>query len=499
MAFIAELSLWLALIVAAWGAAAALTASRGGSERLTSSARRALLTTSALLALVLAALWRAFLAPDLGLRIVAATVSAPLPPLYRLAALWGSSAGIAVVLTVLASLAASTFVVSSRHASDRATILATGMLAASLAIAVGWLLLAAHPLARLEVVPSDGEGLPPMLQRWLMLVHPPAVYVALASSLVTVALAVGARLRPAGRQWLELARGWALAAWIALTIGVVTASWWSHTLMPDESRWASAPLRAGTLFPWLACAGLLHALSPGDTHQHDRWSVGLGAVTLLLGAVAAYGTSVLVMTGELPFASDMVVEVLTSTLVLATGAAAWRARRDLPSRGRRAGGALVTLGVAVVAIAIAGGAFRRERVATIGPGQPLAVRDALGRAWTLTADGISLDAAAGYLARGVSFGVQSPSGSHAQLSVEQRQYMDLRGRPTHQPFTAPAIHGGPMQDLRVTLLGIADETREIVRVRVEFVPLVRWLWLAGALLVGGGGLLWWPERPARDP
>ncbi len=297
--------------------------------------------------------------------------------------------------------------------------------------------------------------------------------------------------------WARRARPWALVAWLAITVALVTVCWWSYVAVPDAMPWASAPVRAGTVFPWLACAGLLHALSSGTAgERRDRWSLGLVVITALLSLLAVYGTAAFLLSGELPFASDALVEALTAALVISTAVAAWRTRS-----GRTAGAMLVVAGVALLVVIVGASAAsgaRRATVAVVAPGQPIRVTDALGRSWTLTADGLSTDVTPAYFARGVSIGVLRPSGRRGQVLTEQRQYMDVRGRPLHDPFTRPGILPGVVEDVRVLLLGVVDERREIVRVRVEFAPLVRWLWGAGALLIAGGTLLWWPAAVREE-
>ena len=82
------------------------------------------------------------------------------------------------------------------------------------------------------------------------------------------------------------------------------------------------------------------------------------------------------------------------------------------------------------------------------------------------------------------------------MSSEKRQHVDSRGVPTFEPSTEVGIRSSFQQDVYIVLAGVRDDVAEI---RVTFNPLVRWVWLGGALMAIGGLIVMWPQAKRRRP
>ncbi len=502
MILVGELSLWVALLLAMWGAIVSFAGGVQGRADLIASGERAIHATLAMLLLVSLGLWSALVAHDLSLAHVASFTAANLPLVYTLAAFWGGPAGALLLFALLLSVCAPAAVVGDRRRCPQSLPYVTGTLAIVLAFAVAVLCFGANPYARLDGVALDGRGMNPLLQSAGMILHPPTHYAGLACTAVPFAFAIAGLLtRRLDGEWLAAARRWVVAGWLLLTIGIVLGMWWAYRQPDWDGEWALDALANAALFPWLVNTVLLHSLAAREGHGSRR---KLNVVLLLSAFPLALFSAFLARGGIIStahsfarspvtgwFAGFLVLAVAASTYLLLTRLhllkAAEAPSAALPLAPRRLGIAVVYAGISLLLVALAGQALREEHGLTLGPGASEEVRDPFGRTWRLTSQGVSqynelnrsVVAAAAELARTErSIGI---------VTSESRQYLDSRGAPTFEPATTAGILGSLGQDVYVTLVGVgADET---VRLRVAFNPLVRWVWIAGFILAIGGALL----------
>ncbi len=59
--------------------------------------------------------------------------------------------------------------------------------------------------------------------------------------------------------WGRWVRPWTLAAWVFLTIGIATGSWWAYYELGWGGFWFWDPVENASLMPWLFAAALLHS------------------------------------------------------------------------------------------------------------------------------------------------------------------------------------------------------------------------------------------------
>ena len=157
---------------------------------------------------------------------------------------------------------------------------------------------------------------------------------------------------------------------------------------------------------------------------------------------------------------------------------------------RRYGGYIVHLGVVVVFAAFAGLAFKREFDLNLNAGDSKTVTDAWGHNWTFVSQGISRYNVLNREVTAIALDV-TRDGKHAGvITSEKRQHVDSRGAPTFEPSTEVGIMGSFKQDVYVVLAGVRGAND--AEIRVTFNPLVRWVWLGGALMALGGLVVMWP-------
>jgi len=158
---------------------------------------------------------------------------------------------------------------------------------------------------------------------------------------------------------------------------------------------------------------------------------------------------------------------------------------------RRYGGYIVHLGVVVVFAAFAGLAFKREFDLTLNAGDTKAVTDAWGHRWTFLSQGISRYNVLNREVTAIALDVTRDGKPAGVITSEKRQHVDSRGAPTFEPSTEVGIKGSFKQDVYVVLAGVRGV--DAAEIRVTFNPLVRWVWLGGALMALGGLVVMWPQ------
>ncbi|MGH7634686.1 MAG: heme lyase CcmF/NrfE family subunit, partial [Gemmatimonadaceae bacterium] len=132
MILIGELSLWVALLMAAWSATVSFAGGALQRDDLTSSGVRGLYATFAMVALASAGLWTALLQRDFSVEYVASHISATMPSVYVFTAFWSGQAGSLLFWALILSMYGTIAIATSRKRNPTLVPWATGTLAAVL-------------------------------------------------------------------------------------------------------------------------------------------------------------------------------------------------------------------------------------------------------------------------------------------------------------------------------------------------------------------------------
>jgi len=164
---------------------------------------------------------------------------------------------------------------------------------------------------------------------------------------------------------------------------------------------------------------------------------------------------------------------------------------------RRYGGYIVHAGIVILFSAFAGMAFRKEYDVTLKAGETFTAVDPFGRQWRFTSEGLSAFKALNRDVVTVAIRPEVDGVALPLLTSEKRQHRDSRGNPTFQPSTEVGILSQQRQDVYLVLAGAIGEAAEI---RINFNPLVVWVWNGGLLMAIGGLIVMWPvpERRRRQ-
>lgn len=235
----------------------------------------------------------ALVTKDFSVHYVAEVGSRATPLTFSIVSLWASLNGSILFWGGVLAVYTLAFVSAHGHRHREYMPYTLGIL---LANAVFFTLLVggiANPFERVTPIPLDGPGPNPLLQNhWLMVVHPPMLYLGYVGMVVPFAMICAALL--AGRLdagWMLPLRRWMLIPWSFLTVGIVLGGWWSYGVLGWGGAWAWDPVENASFHPWLTGTAFIHSAMVFQRRGTLRvWTLVLGMATFLLTLVGTFMT-----------------------------------------------------------------------------------------------------------------------------------------------------------------------------------------------------------------
>ncbi len=285
------------LLICAWllSVYALVVATTGGIRRREPwirSGERALRASTVCITLATVTLWHALYTNNFDLIYVIQHSSSKLPRLYALTALWGGQEGSLLFWVWILSLY--TALVLHQNRSRRRIWMP--YVAATLAFVelffLSTILFAANPFTPVAEAVGEGRGLNPILQRPLMALHPPTLYLGYVGFTVPFAFAVAALFtRRMDLEWLVAIRRWAVIPWFFLTWGILMGSRWAYMELGWGGYWAWDPVENASLMPWLLSTAYLHSIMIQEKKDMLRvWNITLIMATFILAILGTFIT-----------------------------------------------------------------------------------------------------------------------------------------------------------------------------------------------------------------
>ena len=192
---------------------------------------------------------------------------------------------------------------SDRRAFEARAIGVQGLLSLG---ALAYLLFASSPFTRLDPAPLQGQGLNPLLQDPALAIHPPMLYLGYVGYSFVFALAAAGLIEGRiDRQWARMARGWALAAFVPLTLGIALGSYWAYYELGWGGWWFWDPVENASLMPWLIGAALMHSLIVTEKRgSFSAWTALLAVLAFCFSMLGAFLVRSGVLTSVHAFATD---------------------------------------------------------------------------------------------------------------------------------------------------------------------------------------------------
>ena len=263
MAPLGRACLLLALAVCVYGVGACLYGVRARRSDFAASGRRAMYALAGILTVAFVVLEIAFLRNDFTFNTVADTSSRTTPASVALVMLRGRM----------------------RETASYATAVLLGLGGFFVALMIFY----ATPFATTSPAPAEGAGLDPLLRFPTMVIHPPMLYSGYTLCTIPLAFAAGALLaRRIDADWTRVIRRFAIAAWLALGVGILLGARWSYSVLGWGGYWGWDAVENASLMPWLTATAFLHSLMI----QQKRGMLKVWNVSLVLatGTLAIMGT-----------------------------------------------------------------------------------------------------------------------------------------------------------------------------------------------------------------
>jgi cytochrome c-type biogenesis protein CcmF len=318
---IGELSLWVALLMAAWSTTVSYVGGALRRDDLVSSGVRGLYATFAMVLLASIGLWTALLTKDFSLEYVAGHISASMPSAYIFTAFWSGQAGSMLFWALILSMYGTIAIATSRSRNRELIPWAAGTISAILLFFIATTCFKANPFVRLDFLPVDGRGMNPQLQNPGMAFHPPNLYLGYVATAIPFSFAIAALFsRRLDAEWLGVVRRWTLLSWFFLTIGIILGMWWAYVELGWGGYWAWDPVENSSFLPWLTNTAFLHSIMIQEKRGMLRkWNVVLVVVSFLLAIFGTFITRSGVIESVHSFAQSPVGPWFATFFFLATG------------------------------------------------------------------------------------------------------------------------------------------------------------------------------------
>ena len=288
MGDLGAISLWLALALASYSTVGSVVGKMRGSAALVDSAQAATYAIVVVLFVCTLSLVVSFIGRDFEIAYVARHSDLAMPDRFTWVAFYAGNEGsllyIAMVLSVMAAIAVWRAPERVRDALPYTTAILMLVLTFFLAVTA----VMANPFEKLPFVPSDGEGINPLLTHFGMFFHPPALMAGLVGIAIPFAFALGSLLaRKTGDEWVDPGRVWGIITWALLASGLLLGSWWAYTILGWGGYWFWDPVENAAFMPWLALTAFIHSIMVQKRRGMFRmWNIALVIVAF---GLALYG------------------------------------------------------------------------------------------------------------------------------------------------------------------------------------------------------------------
>ncbi len=299
MAQLGQFALALAFTVAVYAIAASLYGIRIKNDRIIASGRNAGIGVFVSLSVAILSLGYLFLINDFSIAYIQGNSNRDLPLFYKISAIWGGQEGSLLLWGWLLSLYSAIVFVQNRkrHTAMMPYVVAVMMGGALFFTSLN--LFVANPFNEFVTVAgdgtmraftaADGRGLNPLLQYFMMVIHPPMLYLGFVGFSVPFAFAMAAMAsRQMGDTWIRTTRRWTMVSWFFLGTGIVLGGAWAYVELGWGGYWAWDPVENSSLMPWLLGTAFLHSVMIQEKKGMMKvWNIVL---VILTYTAAIFGT-----------------------------------------------------------------------------------------------------------------------------------------------------------------------------------------------------------------
>jgi cytochrome c-type biogenesis protein CcmF len=323
MSSLGTFTLLASFVVACYAATVSVVGARRRSSRLVESGVGAQYLVAALLTVASAIIIQAFVSHDFSIKYVAANSDLAQPLFYRLTAFWGGLNGSILFWAVLLSLFATVAIYVNRESQRELIPYVVATVAVVEMFFVFLMVVHNNPFETFLLdTPRDGQGMNPLLQTPLMVIHPPALYTGFVG--MTIPFAFGLAALITGHlddSWLRAVRRWTMIGWLFLSFGLTLGMIWAYEELGWGGYWGWDPVENAALLPWFTATAFLHSVMVQERRGMLRvWNVTLVITTFLLTIFGTFMTRSGIVQSVHAFGEDRELAVMFTTFMIAVAA-----------------------------------------------------------------------------------------------------------------------------------------------------------------------------------
>lgn len=302
MGQVGQFSLALAFVVTIYSIAASLLGIRIKNDKLIASGRNAAVCVFVLISSAIGSLAYLFMTSDFTSAYVAAHSNRDLPTYFKISSIWGGQEGSLLFWGWLLTIYTALVVIQNRKKHTAMMPYVTSVLMGTSLFFTSMHLFVANPFkvnaAALGTTvmglftPADGQGLNPLLQDPMMVIHPPMLYLGFVGMAVPFAFAIAALMtRQLGDTWIRTTRRWTMAAWGILGTGILLGGFWAYHTLGWGGYWAWDPVENASLMPWLIGTAFLHSVMVQEKKGMLKvWNIVLVIMMYVMALVGTWLT-----------------------------------------------------------------------------------------------------------------------------------------------------------------------------------------------------------------
>ncbi|MBZ5535314.1 MAG: heme lyase CcmF/NrfE family subunit [Acidobacteriia bacterium] len=261
----------LVFVFSAYAVLGGVLGAKLDNRKLVRSSERAVIVSFVMVTLAVIVLWTLLLTNSFNVAYVAAHSNRDLPFFYKFSALWAGQEGSLLFWGWLLSIYSFVCVLQNRnrHRAMMPYVIAVLMTTQFFFSILN--LFVANPFSTLAVAgasggmqpyaPPDGNGLNPLLQYPMMVIHPVMLYLGYVGFIVPFAFAIAAMVtKQLGDTWIKTTRRWTMVAWFFQGCGILLGAAWAYHVLGWGGYWGWDPVENASLMPWLMGTAFLHSV-----------------------------------------------------------------------------------------------------------------------------------------------------------------------------------------------------------------------------------------------
>ncbi len=114
--------------------------------------------------------------------------------------------------------------------------------------------------AQPEFIPTDGQGLNPLLQNYWMVIHPPTLFLGFALTVIPFSYCIAGLWLKKFSDWIRPALPWTLVGCGVLGLGILMGGYWAYETLNFGGYWNWDPVENAVYVPWLIMVASLHTM-----------------------------------------------------------------------------------------------------------------------------------------------------------------------------------------------------------------------------------------------